>query len=598
VGLVEVLDDRQGRSLEVEEIALARLLANQAASAIEDARLSEVTRRYMVEATTLNSIGQVITSSLDLHQTLSIIADHAHWLLDVEAASVILLDEERDALWFGAASGESADFVRGQRLSSGQGIVNWVVQHGEPQMVHDASQDPRWFSKWDKETGFVTRSVLCVPLRTKGQTIGAIEAINKASGPFDEKDQTLLTSIASSAAIAIENARLYEELQRRADSLEETVARRTRQLQAERDRTQAILEAVGEAVIVTDLQGKIQYLNPAAVALTGYSFEEVAGQNSRVWQQEQEPTELFAPEPEVLGTSQTQGTEVVSRRKDGTLYDALMTVAPLFDSQGEGRLIGHVCVQRDITPIKEAERLKDQFVSNVSHELRTPLSIITLLGGNLDILYDRLPDEKRQKMIQDIREHAQVLDDLIGDILEISRIEGGRVSMEREPVYLMQLAMEEVEKQRPLAQKKLQDLCVSGAQHLAVWGNREQLRLAVRNLLNNAIKYTPRQGQIACEGAALTRGDATPDWPGSAELGPGRWAALRVTDNGIGISPDDLPQIYDRFFRVKSEGNVSGTGLGLSIAQELIAAHGGKIAAASVFGQGSSFVIYLPLQEE
>ncbi len=164
VGLVEVLDDGQGRSLAEEEVVLARLLANQIASAIEDARLTEVTRRYMVEATTLNSIGQVITSSLDLHQTLSIIADHAHWLLDVEAASVILRDEEGDALWFGAASGESADFVRGQRLANGQGIVNWVVQHGEPQMVPDASKDPRWFGDWDKETGFVTRSMpVCAP---------------------------------------------------------------------------------------------------------------------------------------------------------------------------------------------------------------------------------------------------------------------------------------------------------------------------------------------------------------------------------------------------------------------------------------------------
>ncbi len=376
------------------------------------------------------------------------------------------------------------------------------------------------------------------------------------------------------------------------------MARRTRELQAERDRTQAILEAVGEAVIVTDLRGRIQYLNPAAVALTGYSYEEVAGQSSRVWQQGQEASEPFTPELAVLGTTQTQGTEVVSRRKDGTLYDALMTVAPLFDSQEQGRLIGHVCVQRDITPIKEAERLKDQFVSNVSHELRTPLSIITLLGGNLDMLYDRLPDEKRRKMIQDIREHAQVLDDLIGDILEISRIEGGRVSMDREPVYLMRLAIEEVEKQRPLAQKKSQELQVTGARRLAVWGNREQLRLVVRNLLNNAIKYTPGQGQITCEGTILRGESATSDWPGSGALGTGRWAALRVIDTGIGISPEDLPNVYDRFFRVKSEGNVSGTGLGLSIAKELIEAHSGLIAATSIPGQGSTFAIYLPLQEE
>jgi signal transduction histidine kinase len=158
--------------------------------------------------------------------------------------------------------------------------------------------------------------------------------------------------------------------------------------------------------------------------------------------------------------------------------------------------------------------------------------------------------------------------------------------------------MEEVEKQRPLAQKRAQVLQVTGAQRLTVWANREQLRLVVRNLLNNAIKYTPRLGQITCEGTILSGKDARADWPGSSALGGGRWAALRVIDTGIGISPEDLPRVYDRFFRVKSEGKVSGTGLGLSIAKELVEAHGGVIAAASTLNQGSTFAIYLPLQEE
>jgi signal transduction histidine kinase len=161
----------------------------------------------------------------------------------------------------------------------------------------------------------------------------------------------------------------------------------------------------------------------------------------------------------------------------------------------------------------------------------------------------------------------------------------------------MRLAMEEVEKQRPLAQKKAQTLEVTGARRLVVWGNREQLKLVVRNLLNNAIKYTPRLGQITCEGTVLRGEDAPPDWPGGGALGAGRWAALRVIDTGIGIGPEHLPLVYDRFFRVKSESNVSGTGLGLSIAKELIEAHGGRIAAASIPGQGSTFAIYLPLQE-
>jgi two-component system phosphate regulon sensor histidine kinase PhoR len=597
-----------------------RFLKQARCQEAENARLYEVVRRHIAEMTTLDKISQSITSSLDLRETLSIIADHAHWLLAVEAASVILYEERSGELWFGAASGKGSDFVRGKRLPQGRGIVNWVIQQGEPLVVPDVSHDPRFFADWDKETGFTTRSILCVPLKTKGQTIGAIEAMNKTSGAFDQEDMNLLTSMAASAAIAIENARLYEqaqqeiaerkrvedeihrlyqELQDHAGNLEKAVTERTRELQAERDRTRAILEAVGEAVIVTDLKGEIQYLNPAAVALTGYTFEEVLGRSPRLWQDDQQSVGLYTQEPATMDASQTQRAEVVSRRKDGMFYDAAMTVAPLFDSQDPDQLVGHVCVQRDITPIKEAERLKDQFVSNVSHELRTPLSVIALVSGNLDRLYDRLDDEKRQKMIRDIREYAQVLNDLIGDVLELSRIESGRISMDRQEVNLAQLAREEANKQLPLARKRSQTLRVTGAEHLVVWGNDDQLRQVIRNLLNNAIKYTPNHGRLVCECLLLSGSQMSEaEWPDSADLPAGHWAALRVVDTGIGISHEDLPHVFERFYRVKTQGNIPGTGLGLAIAKELVESHGGHIAAASTLGEGSIFAVYVPWLQE
>jgi PAS domain S-box-containing protein len=639
VGLAEVMDDRSGHALAADEMALARLLIDQAASVLENARLYDALGWHVAQATTLNKIGQVLTSILDLREALAIIADHARLLLDAATASVILYEAEIGRMWFGAASGQGSEFVRDKHLPGGNGIVDWVIQRGEPCVVQDASQDPRFFDDWDRASGLITRSILCVPLKAQDRTMGAIEAINKASGPFDYEDLTLLTSIAASAAIAIENARLFDQAQqeiaerRRAESelrranralrtlsecnetakeeihrlyqelrdhasrLESIVAERTRQLQAERDRTQAILEAVGEGVIVTDLEGRIQYLNPAAVALTGYSVKEAVGRSPKLWQGDQRSDDLYDAQPPPERLVQTQRAEVISRRRDGTLYDAAMTVAPLFDSHHQGRLVGRVCVQRDITPIKEAERLKDQFVSNVSHELRTPLSVIALISGNLDRLYDHLDDDRRRKMIRDIREHAQVLNDLIGDILEISRIESGNISTKRQTVDLAHLVREEAGRQEPLIQRKSQTLHITGPEHMVVWGNDDQLRMVVRNLLNNAIKYTPNGGQILCECSTSTV--ARPlqvEWPGSAGLPAGTWAAFRVADTGIG--PEDLPHVYDRFYRVKTEGNIPGTGLGLSIAQELVEAHEGRIAASSTPGEGSVFAIYLPLLEE
>jgi signal transduction histidine kinase len=121
----------------------------------------------------------------------------------------------------------------------------------------------------------------------------------------------------------------------------------------------------------------------------------------------------------------------------------------------------------------------------------------------------------------------------------------------------------------------------------------------IRNLLNNAIKYTPDHGQIICE--CLLPGD-TPlseaEWPDSADLPAGRWAALRVADNGIGISQEDLPHIFERFYRVETQGNIPGSGLGLAIAQELIKSHDGHISAASTLDEGSIFAVYLPCLEE
>ncbi len=374
---------------------------------------------------------------------------------------------------------------------------------------------------------------------------------------------------------------------------------RTLELQAERDRTRSILEALGEAVVVTDLTDTITYVNPATVTLTGFSREESLAQKTwSLWKGDQSPGVTYRLIEETVRAGQIWQGEVTNRRKDGTQYNALLTVAPLFDPQSPELPIGFVSVRRDITPLKEAQRLKDRFVSNVSHELSTPLSVITLLADNLDTLYERLDDDKRRQMIRDIQKHAQVLNDLIEGVLEASRLDSERILLQRQPVNLALLARQEVQEQRILAQKKSQALRVNGVEQLTVWGNDGQLRQIIRNLLSNAIKYTPDGGQITCECSSL--GDQALQetaWPGSADLPPGHWAALRVVDTGLGISPQDLPRLFERFYRVQTQGNIRGTGLGLSIAKELTELHNGRIAVASTLGEGSVFAVYLPLWE-
>ena len=170
-------------------------------------------KRTIDELAVLSEVSQAIGSSLDTTAILDKIIAHTTRLLQAAATSVALYDEEQGDLYFATAYGQNAQFVMGKRLALGTGIAGWVAQHGEPLLIPDTTADPRFFKDFDKAGGFSTRSILCVPLQTKGQTIGIIEAMNKKGGDFNHADLRLLSSLAASAAIAIENARLFEKAQ-------------------------------------------------------------------------------------------------------------------------------------------------------------------------------------------------------------------------------------------------------------------------------------------------------------------------------------------------------------------------------------------------
>ncbi len=171
-------------------------------------------KRTIDELAVLSEVSQAIGSSLETTAILDKIIAHTTRLLQAAATSVALYDEEKGDLYFATAYGQNAQFVLGKRLPLGQGIAGWVAQHGKPLLIPDTSTDSRFFKDFDKAGGFSTRSILCVPLQTKGQTIGIIEAMNKENGTFNQDDLRLLSSLAASAAIAIENARLFERSQR------------------------------------------------------------------------------------------------------------------------------------------------------------------------------------------------------------------------------------------------------------------------------------------------------------------------------------------------------------------------------------------------
>ena len=545
----------------------------------------DVVDQRVCELTAVNRVLAAGLSALDpqhiLHTACETLAD----ALDLPQAN---------GAWFGGESGSS---------SGEGGLVPPDAVGSRPWVLSGAAPRPALVPLAELMEQRRIASLLIVPLVVQEEVAGVIELPATEQHKFSNRDLELAKSVAHAVGQIMETVKEHQKLQRYANSLEETAARRTFDLRTERDRTRSILEALGEAVVVTDVEGMIQYINPAAAALTGYKREQVWGKRWNMWYRNHQQPDFYQQIEQVARSGETWRGEVFLKRQDGTFYDVAMTMAPLFDLFAPGRPIGFVSVQRDITPLKEAERLKDEFVSNVSHELRTPLSVITLLSGNLDTLYGQLDDASRRGMVQNIRQNARLLNALISDLLDVSRIDSGKISTQRQATDLAHLVHEEADKQRPLVKRKSQTLRVIGGAPLPVMGNQNQLRQVIRNLLNNAIKYTFNNGLITCECVMHVKErpgevDLEAIWPGHAKLPAGRWAAFRVVDTGIGIGQDDLPRIFERFYRTATQGNIPGTGLGLSIAQKLVELHDGRIAVASNPGVGSVFAVYLPLLEE
>jgi len=218
MGLVE-LDDRREREFAVSDIRLCQALADQAAVAIENARLFEEARRQAAELAALNKTGQALTSTLDLDVVLTMAIAEATSLLHAEGATVLLHDTATSELFFAACVGPGAEALLGRRMRASAGIAGWVLREGKPALIRDARSDPRFYQNIDAVTGLTTRSLLAVPLRYRDRVIGVIEVINTASGSFSEHDLDLLNTLAGSTAVAIENARLYEQNFRRLEEL-------------------------------------------------------------------------------------------------------------------------------------------------------------------------------------------------------------------------------------------------------------------------------------------------------------------------------------------------------------------------------------------
>ena len=503
---------------------------------------------------------------------LPVIVEQIVDLLNCVAVTVELLDPPTGETIVEAAHGLWQPLT-GMHQPPDTGLNAVISQTQKPYHLHDFNETlPTAYPVWARQG---IRDVVGAPLIAQEDLIGFIWIGRKAN--IDETEIGLLTSIADIAANALQRATLYEQTQQDAAELEQRVAARTAELARERERLRAILDTAGEGVVFTDLQGTIEYINPAMEQLTGYTLDEAQGQNSRLWQSGQTRRSVYTELWGMITQGRTWQGELINRRRDGTLYDAALTISPLTDP--DRPIAGYVGVVRDITRQKELDRLKDQFVSNVSHELRTPLTNIIL---NLQLLERGSPDKRAQYQAT-LRREAERLKGMIEDLLDLSRLDRQTAPMQLAPLNLHELLGPLVaDRMTQAAERGLTLEFLPTAPVAQVLAEASVLTQVVSNLLTNALNYTPAGGSVTVQ-----------TYPQRALAQ--NWITLTVRDSGPGIAAHELPHLFDRFYRgeVGRRAKAPGTGLGLAITKAILDQLGGRITVESQPGYGAAFTVWL-----
>lgn len=409
-----------------------------------------------------------------------------------------------------------------------------------------------------------------------GETLWGLLAIYENATPRDWQswEVELLEQIASQLSIGIQQSELYEQLQ---IELQERQQAEATIREAER-RWRSLLDNVQLIVVGLDIGGNVNYVNPFFLKLTGYTNPEVLGENwfKNFLTSSNKPS-IQVVSSEVLAHNYHPYYQNSILLKSGDERFIAWNNTILQDS--EGTIIGTISIGEDITERKKIDEIKDEFIGIVSHELRTPLTAIQMSLGLIQTgIYDKKP-EKARRMIEIALLDTHRLVNLVNDILDLERIDSGRVVLEKTVCKAADLMQQAIERIQAIATQEQITLTFTPTD-VEVWAAPDTIIQTLTNLLGNAIKFSPAQSTIHL----------------SAEIQTD-FVLFQVCDRGRGIPADQLELIFGRFQQVDASDSreKGGTGLGLSICQSIIERHGGKIWAESSLGEGSTFFFTLPL---
>src|SRR6266540_3837786 len=460
---------------------------------------------------------------------------------------------ERAAERIAAAHHELCAFLAMKTLVTGQ-----VVGIGEVDEV------PKPATLGELAVVLRIRALALVPLVSRGSFVGLLALFWEQPHQLDQEQEALLGLAGNHIAGALAAALRYEEAERGARE------------------ARAVFYAIADGVLLTDPNGRVTAMNHALEQLGGWTEAQVQGMPyAEVMPVEDEHGRRIPPEARPLAkalatgepaSDQGYGVDLVTR--DGGRVPVAVSSAPILDPRGE--VMGGVDVVRDVSREREIDEVKSALISTVSHELRTPL---TLIHGFAELLVLRdMPVERQRAAAEEILEASRRLARLIDDLLSVSRMESGRLVLDPRPLDLASVVERVLSPFRAMATRHaIRAEVTSGLP--VVWGDPDKVDQILTNLVGNAIKYSPAGGEVV---VSVSCADDE--------------VRVSVRDQGIGMSPRDMGQLFEKFYRVDRDEvrRAGGTGLGLYITKRLVEMHGGHIWAESWPGEGSEFSFTLP----
>lgn len=538
-----------------EHLALVQAISDQAGIAVLNARLYAESQRQARVMTALAESAAAITATLKLDDVLQRILEQISQALRVDVVSLGLIDPEGNELVFRASTGPKSKEVIGLRLMMGQGVAGWVAREGRGAIVADASRDPRFYPEVDRLTGYVTKSIACAPIRSRGQVIGVLEALNPHEGAFDSDALLVLTGIGSLAGTAIRHAQLFE------------------RLQSAHQRYRELFDDSIDPILITDWDGHIQEANRQAALITGIDTDKLL---------EMTIDQLQVIDQEIAGEHFSNLTMGRTLSYEANLYSQGSSEVPVQVYAREVNIDGVPHLQwilRDMTERKNLDTLQNDLLSMIYHDLRSPLGNVV---SSLDVMETLLPedaDPSMKSLLNIAIRSTERIQRLTNSLLDLRQLEFDQPITNRVNASPALLISEAIEAVSITADSKNQDVTSEASGDLPdIWADVDMIRRVLINLLENGVKYTPPDSKI-------TVGAEQQD----------KMVMIWVKDDGPGIPAPDRERIFEKFTRLHPKEGPKGLGLGLSFCRLAIDKHGGQIWVESSDSGGACFKFTLPV---